>query len=169
MDPRLPKQWTASGFVLRPDRKVLLIHHRKLGVWLYPGGHIESTESPDAAVLREISEETGIQARILGVLDTALADAEADVHVLHTPYRVLCERINDPKGHHYHIDLIYLCVALDTDCVANNEVHAARFFGREEITDLKLFPNFRVLLQRVFEDESIWRTMEAQTVRKVAV
>jgi 8-oxo-dGTP pyrophosphatase MutT (NUDIX family) len=169
MDPRLPKQWTASGFVLRPDRKVLLIHHRKLGVWLYPGGHIESTESPDAAVLREISEETGIQARILGVLDTALADAEADVHVLHTPYRVLCERINDPKGHHYHIDLIYLCVALDTDCVANNEVHAARFFGREEIADLKLFPNFRVLLQRVFEDESIWRAMEAQTERKVAV
>jgi ADP-ribose pyrophosphatase YjhB (NUDIX family) len=160
MDPRLPKQWTASGFVLHPDRKVLLIHHRKLGVWLYPGGHVESMESPDDAVLREISEETGIQARFLGLLDTPLADAEADVHVLQTPYRVLCERINDPKGNHYHIDLIYLCVAQDTTCTANSEVHAVRFFGQDEIADLKLFPNFRVLLQRVFEDEEIWRAMD---------
>lgn len=167
MDPRLPKQWTASGFVLHPERKVLLIHHRKLGVWLYPGGHIESMESPDDAVLREISEETGIQARILGALDTPLADAEADVHVLHTPYRVLCERINDPKGPHYHIDLIYLCVADDTRCVTNNEVHAARFFGQDELADLKLFPNFRVLLKRVFEDEDVWRAVAAQA-RQVA-
>lgn len=161
MDPRLPKQLTASGFVLRADRKVLLVHHRKLGVWLYPGGHVEETETPDDAVLREIREETGINARILGSPDLALKDVEADVHVLQTPYRILCERINDPKGHHYHIDMIYLCAALDESCRPNSEVHAAAFFGQEEIADLKLFPNFRVLLKRVFEDEAIWRSLGA--------
>lgn len=161
MDPRLPKQLTASGFVLHPDRKVLLIHHRKLGVWLYPGGHVEGTETPDDAVIREIREETGIEARILGLLDAPLADAEADVHVLHTPYRILCERITDRKaGDHYHIDMIYLCVSPDvSNFKGNSEVHDARFFGKDEIAELKLFPNFRVLLQRVFEDEAIWRSL----------
>lgn len=158
MDPRLPKQLTASGFVLHPERKLLLVHHKKLGVWLYPGGHVEANESPDDAVVREVLEETGIQTRILGSLDVELADPVADVHVLHTPYRILCERINDPKGPHYHIDMIYLCVPLDTSLKASSEIHAARFFGKDEVADLKLFPNFRVLLQRVFADDAIWRS-----------
>jgi hypothetical protein len=58
-------------------------------------------------------------------------------------------------------------VALDTNCIANGEVHAARFFGQDEVAGLKLFPNFRVLLRRVFEDEEIWRAMDKLT-RQVA-
>ena len=155
-----PKHLTASGFVLGTDRRILLVHHRKLGVWLYPGGHVEDNETPDAAVLREILEETGIGARILGTLDESLEDREAGVHALHTPYKVMCELIKHPTEPHYHIDLIYVCAALSKACVFNDEVHAARFFTREEVRDLKLFPSFRTLLERVFLDESLWRSLE---------
>ena len=55
------RHFTASGIVISDDfDHVLLIEHRKLGCWLYPGGHIEADEDPVHAVLREVSEETGM-------------------------------------------------------------------------------------------------------------
>ncbi|WP_283204920.1 NUDIX domain-containing protein [Chitinivorax sp. B] len=164
MHPYLPKHLTASGFVLHPDRRILLVHHRKLGVWLYPGGHVELHETPDQAVVREVLEETGIRTRILGWRDVALGDAVTDVHVLHTPYRVLCEYINDPADPHYHLDLIYLCAALDEDCIINAEVHAADFFDEHGALELHLFPSFRTLLHRVFQDEAAWALLNQMEV-----
>jgi 8-oxo-dGTP pyrophosphatase MutT (NUDIX family) len=40
---------------------VLLHLHRKLGMWLPPGGHIERDELPDDAAVREVFEETGLR------------------------------------------------------------------------------------------------------------
>jgi 8-oxo-dGTP pyrophosphatase MutT (NUDIX family) len=57
-----PGHFTASAFVLSPDRAaLLLVHHRKLDRWLQPGGHVEPGD-PDliAAARREVLEETGI-------------------------------------------------------------------------------------------------------------
>ena len=159
-DACMEKQFTASAFVLNRRREILLVHHRKLGVWLYPGGHIHTNETPDQALMREVLEETGINIRILGHLDQTLADPAADVQVLHTPYRILCERIHDQDTPHYHIDMIYLCAALNGVCQANAEVHAARFFSQEETLKLTMFPNFKVLLRQVFNDASIWRQLD---------
>lgn len=57
-----PGHFTASGFVASPDgRSMLLIEHARLGRWLQPGGHFEPGDtSVDAAVRREVDEETGI-------------------------------------------------------------------------------------------------------------
>lgn len=57
-----PGHFTASGFVISPDRdSILLIHHGKLGRWLQPGGHIEADDDTvEAAARREVAEETGI-------------------------------------------------------------------------------------------------------------
>ena len=40
------------------------MHHKKLDVWLYPGGHVEDTETPDEALVREVKEETGLDIEI---------------------------------------------------------------------------------------------------------
>jgi 8-oxo-dGTP pyrophosphatase MutT (NUDIX family) len=57
-----PGHFTASGFVLSPDRdSLLIVHHAKLGRWLQPGGHIESDDATvEAAARREVLEETGV-------------------------------------------------------------------------------------------------------------
>ena len=57
-----PGHFTVSAFVLSPDREEsLLIHHRKLGRWLQPGGHLESKDfSIENAARREVLEETGV-------------------------------------------------------------------------------------------------------------
>ncbi len=41
-------------------KQVFLVHHRKSGLWLFPGGHIEKGESVLGAVGREIREELGV-------------------------------------------------------------------------------------------------------------
>jgi len=157
---QIVRQWTASALVLREDRRLLLLYHRKLGVWLYPGGHIEPWETPDEGLTREVEEETGLRVRLLGPRDLSLGDEAAQVSVLTTPYAVLCERIHSKDDPHDHIDLIYLC-APATSAVAwspiGGEAPEARFFARDEWGDLPMFPNFRALLRRVYDDEEAWR------------
>ncbi len=43
--------------------RVLLVDHRKAGLWLPPGGHIEPRELPESAAVREAREELGIDVR----------------------------------------------------------------------------------------------------------
>jgi 8-oxo-dGTP pyrophosphatase MutT (NUDIX family) len=41
-------------------KRALIIHHKKSGLWLSPGGHIEPGEGLTAALNREIEEELGV-------------------------------------------------------------------------------------------------------------
>ncbi len=43
---------TGSGIVVGP-RGVVLLEHKRLGIWLQPGGHIDPGETPWDAALRE--------------------------------------------------------------------------------------------------------------------
>lgn len=45
---------------------LLLGDHRKSGLWLPPGGHVEDDEDPREAVVREAEEELGIAAQFAG-------------------------------------------------------------------------------------------------------
>ena len=62
---------TAGVVCLRGD-EVLLIKRGKaprMGQWSLPGGRIEWGETSEQAALRELAEETGVTARLLGLLD----------------------------------------------------------------------------------------------------
>jgi ADP-ribose pyrophosphatase YjhB (NUDIX family) len=60
----------AAYGVLRRGDAVLLCRiapaYPAAGAWTLPGGGIEFGEAPDAAVLREVEEETGLVAQITG-------------------------------------------------------------------------------------------------------
>lgn len=45
-------------------KQVFIIHHKKSGLWLVPGGHIDKSESLVQTLNREIEEELGIKDRI---------------------------------------------------------------------------------------------------------
>lgn len=51
---------TASAIVVG-TRGVVLHLHKRLGIWLQPGGHIGAGETPADAALRETYEETGLR------------------------------------------------------------------------------------------------------------
>lgn len=62
----------AVGVVCLKGDEVLLIRRGtppRLGEWSLPGGRIEPGERAVDAALRELVEETGVEARILGLLD----------------------------------------------------------------------------------------------------
>lgn len=86
---------TAGAVAVDPSGRVLLHRHRRLGTWLQPGGHVEGSESPRAAALRELAEETGLG----GAVGTTGAPEllHVDVH-------------EGPRGH-VHLDLRYLVAA----------------------------------------------------------
>lgn len=62
----------AVGVICFRDDEVLLIRRGKpplLGEWSLPGGRIEPGERAVDAALRELREETGVSAEILGLVD----------------------------------------------------------------------------------------------------
>lgn len=65
---------TASAIVIG-RRGVLLHKHKRLGLWLQPGGHIEAGELPWDAARRETVEETGLTVAIAAPAVTMAAPA----------------------------------------------------------------------------------------------
>lgn len=80
----------AVGVVCLKDDTVLLIRRGKpprMGEWSLPGGRIEPGERAIDAAVRELAEETGVQADILDLLD--VVDGvfpEADRHYVLIDY-----------------------------------------------------------------------------------
>jgi 8-oxo-dGTP pyrophosphatase MutT (NUDIX family) len=62
--PDVPAMHLVSYFVVldKARGQLLLVAHRKAGLWLPAGGHVEPGEDPWAAVVRECREELGIEA-----------------------------------------------------------------------------------------------------------
>jgi ADP-ribose pyrophosphatase YjhB (NUDIX family) len=68
-----------ASIAVYQQRSVLLVkraHPPFAGLWSLPGGKTDQGETPRETALRELKEETGIEATIEGVLDTVDVAAE---------------------------------------------------------------------------------------------
>ena len=54
--------YTSAAFLIHGGR-LLCVRHRKLDLWLCPGGHVEENELPHVAAERECLEEAGVKVR----------------------------------------------------------------------------------------------------------
>ena len=84
---------TISAWIMRRqdgEVKALVHRHRKLHIWLQPGGHIEHTENPWQALAHELREETGYELSQLRVLQ-ALPVVEG-CEINDDPYAPVCVR-----------------------------------------------------------------------------
>jgi len=118
-----PGHFTASAFVLSPDRaSLLLIFHRKLRLWLQPGGHFEPGDLDHVgAARREVSEEVG-----LDDLELLSPLYDLDVHTIVG---------NAREDEHLHFDLRVLLVSKTPEVRASDEVEAARYFSLRELIE----------------------------------
>lgn len=132
----LPRPIAAVGIVCLRGEDVLLI---KRGTppfenqWSLPGGRIEWGERASAAALRELKEETGCEADIIGLID--VVDA------------VMTARAGGaPWGHYVLID--YSARWLAGEPAAGDDAREARFFAPNEIEALGLWSEtLRVIVE----------------------
>lgn len=119
-----PGHFTASGFVLSPDEgQLLLIRHKKLQLWLQPGGHIEASDrGPLEAAIREVQEETALE-------DVELLQPLVDLDVHHIPSR------GEEKAH-LHFDLRMLFRARTWDVQGEAPDSPARWFPLPQLSSL---------------------------------
>jgi 8-oxo-dGTP pyrophosphatase MutT (NUDIX family) len=149
-DSSIPAHFTASAVIIYHGH-ILLIHHKRIGAWLPPGGHLDEFELPHQACLREVLEETGLECQI--VADPVPPTKDPEGFILPAPlcmHRVLAHENGSPV---VHIDLAYLCRPLKVSdgplpqLSASDEVWGARWV---EITDLhqhKLAKNVPEIVQ----------------------
>jgi 8-oxo-dGTP pyrophosphatase MutT (NUDIX family) len=97
-----PVHITGSAIVIGL-RGVVLLRHKRLGIWLQPGGHIDPGETPWAAARREATEETGLAVRFMA--DDQRLDQPALVHV----------DVHAGGRGHTHLDLRYVVVVDDDE------------------------------------------------------
>ena len=131
------KESTASAFVFGHDGeqgwRVALVMHPRLGEYLPAGGHVESNESAAEAAVREIGEETGLQARLLAGPGLALPAGFPHTPVIAPWWTVemAAGADNHTPGPHVHIDHVFVAVADDPDPRLPGE-HEIRWFTSTE-------------------------------------
>jgi 8-oxo-dGTP pyrophosphatase MutT (NUDIX family) len=116
-----PTHVTGSAVVLDAASRVLLHRHKRLGIWLQPGGHVDPAESAADAAVRETREETGLAA----------------THPDGVPRLVHIDVHEGPRGH-VHLDARYLLYAEGTAPLrpAAGESLDVAWFAPEEVAEV---------------------------------
>lgn len=91
----------STGIVESPDRKRVLLIDRKYEPYglAWPGGMVELGETIKEAAVREVKEETGIDANIVGLLNvTSSPDQDPRWHVIIFYFIMRASKDMDPVG-----------------------------------------------------------------------
>jgi 8-oxo-dGTP diphosphatase len=118
-----PTPVPAVGVVCLRGEEVLLIRRGtppKVGEWSLPGGRIEWGEPVRTAALRELREETGVEAELLGLID--VVDG------------VFAGEPGEPDRHYVLID--YAARWVSGEPRAGDDAAAAAFHPLDQIDDL---------------------------------
>ena len=123
----LTRDFAASVFIVNGG-KVLLVHHKKLGMWLPVGGHVEENELPTQCAVREAMEEAGIDIELIG--------KEENFERVMTMAHPKIMQLEDVEPGHQHIDLIYFAKLKDkSQKIKNNDpgINDVKWFSKEEL------------------------------------
>lgn len=108
---RLVGHFTASVWLVSADgSRVLLTHHRKLGMWLQLGGHADGERDLKIAALKEAEEESGL----------------TDLRIEPGIFDLDRHRIPEHKGvpEHWHYDVRYVVRACGNEAyIVSDESH----------------------------------------------
>ena len=120
---RIAGHFTASAWLVSRDaQRVLLTHHRKLGLWLQLGGHADGDRDLMRAALKEAEEESGLTGL---VIERQLFDLDR---------HWIPEHKDVPA--HWHYDVRYVVRAGDEEAfVVSDESHDLAWRGIPSLVD----------------------------------
>jgi 8-oxo-dGTP pyrophosphatase MutT (NUDIX family) len=112
-----------AGILIRGNRLLLIAHKKNDDIyWLLPGGGVDYGESLHEALTREFMEELNISVDIKDV--SLISDSI------------------DPSGDRHVVNICFLCTYKTGDFILGEEgrLYDFRFFDRDELADLEIFP-----------------------------
>jgi 8-oxo-dGTP pyrophosphatase MutT (NUDIX family) len=143
-DPRsfTPGHITGSALIFDDcDQKVLLIHHKRLNLWIQPGGHVAPDDrSIVETAIREAREEVGLQ-----LPASAARLFDVDVHQIPAFG-------NDPQ--HLHFDFRFLIRCRQTAVDAMSDAIEACWFRLREAAEQAGNDGVKRLLVKCMELET---------------
>ena len=109
-----------AGYIYHKN-KVLLIHHKKLDLFLPVVGHIKENETPNEALLIEINEEIGIEVEILKNNNfSGNGNVKKNLEI---PFNVNVHSVGD----HNHCCFFYVCKTINEDKLKINHDELKNF------------------------------------------
>ncbi|MFN4184236.1 MAG: NUDIX hydrolase [Hyphomonas sp.] len=126
----------AAGMVCFKGEDVLLIRRGTppmAGDWSIPGGRIEFGERAEAAALRELKEETGIEARLIGLVD--VVDA------------IFTSRSTGQVARHYVL-FDFAALWISGDPVAGDDASHAEWISPERLATIPLWDETRRVIEK---------------------
>jgi len=161
--------FTSVGFLI-VDRQVLLVKHKKLGIWLAPGGHLEANELPHQSAERECFEESGVAVKAISAIP--MLPGTASQYVPH-PFAMNLHWISEanyrerlksphpeqryqtetwPKGCEQHLVFCYLVVPTGDLKITQNlaETDAIGWFKESEVDSLETTPDIKSEIHLAF-------------------
>lgn len=139
MNRQYPERpFAGVGAVVFRGTEVLLVKRGSppaVGKWSVPGGLIELGESLDAAVCREVLEETGLEVKTVDLV------AALD--------RVILDRENRIEYHYILLD--FLCEIVGGELKAGTDADECRFIPIEELGSHDMTRGTEQVIRRAFE------------------
>ncbi len=132
--PATPPMHLVSYFPVLDGAHILLVDHRKAGLWLPPGGHVDPKEHPADTVARECIEELGMPAQFLQP----------------APQFLTITRTRSEPGGHWDVSLWYTLQG-DRHAVLNHdtgEFHGIRWFAVDQAPRDRVEPNLHRFLRK---------------------
>ena len=126
--------FTVACYIVKAGR-VLMIYHTELDKWLPIGGHIDTGEDPDQALLREIREECGLEVEIAG---EKAPIGDPTVRVLYTPAHVNIHRIT--ATHSHVVNIYYARWRAGEPVLCEGEHQQIRWFSLADLRN----PEYRI-------------------------
>ena len=126
-----PGHITGSALVLNHDlTKVLLTHHKKLGMWLQLGGHADGHHLTHEVAMTEAIEESGLTSLQFLKYESDLFGASAGTKPL--PFdldrHLIPATARDPEHYHYDVRFLLIASATDQPPIISDESHDVRWF-----------------------------------------
>jgi 8-oxo-dGTP diphosphatase len=113
-----------GALIFEGDRILMAQRGRQplMGLWSLPGGLVETGESLESAIRREVREETGLEVRPLGVLKIF--------------ERIMRDADGVPEYHYVLID--YICRVTGGTLCAGDDACCAEWVRRRELNKLEI-------------------------------
>lgn len=116
---------TASCWIVSDcGTKTCFVHHKKLDIWIPPGGHCDGDWNTIEVSKKELLEETGLKTAKLH--DDKIFDVDA---------HVIPEHKNVPEHIHYDVSYVFIADG-NEEPVVSEESHDVKWFTWEEAAKL---------------------------------